>query len=149
MSKWLFNELLCLIERISFLSTVSTETKIKLCLHSSSKESICHLLISSANCLLLNFILIFFFWTKLSPHYRIKRSSDRGILSSLYAVNLIIITVIHLDTRSLQSSVSARELRDSFSILHTAHYKGTDLNNTKFLCSVKTFLRSSISTVLI
>ena len=82
-------------------------------------------------------------------HYRVRRSSDRGTLSNLYAVNLIVITVMHLSTRSLQSSVSARELKDFFSILHTAHYKSTDSDNIKFLCSVKTFLRSSVSTVLI
>ena len=149
MLKWLLNESLCLIKRISFLSTVFTEIKTQLCLHSSPKKSTCHSLISSANHLLFDFISAFFFWIKSSPHYRIRRSSDRETLSSLYAVNLIIITVMHLSTRSLQPSVSVRGLRDFFSILYTAHYKGTDLNNVKFLHSVRTSLKSSVSAILI
>ena len=81
-------------------------------------------------------------------HYRVRRNSDRGTLSSLYAVNLIIITVMHLSTKSLQSSVSVRGLRGFFSILHTAHYKSADFNNAEFLHSVRTFLRFSVSAVL-
>ena len=149
MPKWLLNESLCFIERISFFSTAFTKIKTQLYLHNSSKESICYLLILSANCLFLNFISAFFFWIKSSLYYRIRRSFNRGTLSSLYTVNLIIITVIHLNIRSLQPSVSVRKLRGFFSILHTAHYKSTDLNNTKFLCSVRTSLRSSVSVILI
>ena len=148
MLKWLLNESLCLIKRILFLSAAFTEMKTQLCLYSSSKKSICRLLILPANCLLLDFISAFFFWMKSLSHYRIKRSSDRGILSSLYTVNFVTITVMHFSTRSLQLSVSVRELRDSFSILYTAYYKSTDLNNAEFLYSVKTFLRFSVSTVL-
>ena len=85
---------------------------------------------------------------KSSSYYRIRRSSDRGMLSSLYAVNLIAITVMYLDMRSLQPSVLVRELRDSFSILHIAHYKSADSNNAKFLCLIRTSLRSSVFTVL-
>ena len=148
MSKWLLNELLCLIKRILFFSTTFTEMKTQLCLYSSSKESICHLLILPVNYLLFNFISVFFFWMKSLSYYRIRRSSDREILSSLYAVNLIIITAMHLNIRSLQSLVSVRELRGFFSILYAAYYKGTDLNNAKFLCLIKTSLRSSISVIL-
>ena len=86
---------------------------------------------------------------KLSPYYRIRRSFNRGILSSSYAVNLIIITAMYLSIRSLQSSVSVRELKGSFSILYTAHYKGADSDNIKFLCLIRTFLRFSVSTILI
>ena len=86
---------------------------------------------------------------KLLLCYRVRRSSDRGILSSLYAVNLIVIAAIHLDTRSLQPSVSVRGLRDFFSILYTAYYKGVDPNNIKFLCLIKTSLRFSVSVILI
>ena len=82
-------------------------------------------------------------------YYRVRRSSDRETLSSLYAVNLVAIAVIHLNTRSLQPSVSVRGLKDFFFILHTAHYKSADLNNAKFLCLIKTFLRSSVSIILI
>ena len=85
---------------------------------------------------------------KLLSYYRIRRSFNREILSSLYAVNLVIITVIHLNTKSLQSSVLIRELRDFFSILYTAHYKSADSDNTKFLYLIKTSLRFSVSTVL-
>ena len=148
MLKWLLNESLYFMKRILFLSAAFTEMKTQLCLYNSSKKSICHSLILPANCLLFNFISVFFFWMKLLPCYRIRRSSDRGILSNSYAVNLIVITVMHFDTRSLQSSVSVKELRDSFSILYTAHYKSADLNNTEFLYLVKTSLRSSVSTVL-
>ena len=81
-------------------------------------------------------------------HYRISRSSDRGILSSSYTVNLVVIAVMYFDMRSLQSSVSVKELKDFFSILHTAHYKSTDFNNAKFLCLIKTFLRFSIFIIL-
>ena len=136
------------MKRILFLSTVFTEIKTQLCLYSSSKKSIHHLLILSVNCLFLNFISVFFFWTKSLPHYRIRRSSDRRTLSSLYAVNLIIITAMHLNTKSLQSSVSVRELRGFFSILYTAHYKGTDSDNIKFLYLIKTSLRSSVLIIL-
>ena len=85
---------------------------------------------------------------KLSSCYRVRRSSDRETLSNLYAVDLIIIIIMHFDIRSLQSSVSVRELKDFFSILHTAYYKSADSDNVKFLYSVKTFLKFSISAVL-
>ena len=85
---------------------------------------------------------------KLSSHYRVRRSSDRGILSDLYTVNLIVITVMYLSTRSLQSLVSVRGLRDFFSILHTAHYKGANSDNIKFLHLIKISLRFSVSAVL-
>ena len=149
MLKWLLNELLCLIERILFLSTAFTEIKIQLCLCNSSKKSICHSLILSVNCLLFDFISVFFFWMKLLPCYRIRRSSDRGTLSSLYAINLIIITAMCLSTRSLQPSVSARGLRGFFSILYAAYYKSTDSDNAEFLYSIRTSLRSSVSVILI
>ena len=148
MLKWLLNESLCLMKKILFLSAAFTEIKTQLCLHSSSKKSICHLLTLPANCLLLNFISVFFFWMKLLPHYRIKRNSDRGILSSLYAVNLIVIAAMHLNIRSLQPSVPARGLKGFFSILHAAYYKGTDFNNAEFLYLVRTSLRSSVSVIL-
>ena len=85
---------------------------------------------------------------KLSSCYRIRRSFNRGILSSLYTVNFIVITVTYLNTRSLQSSVSVKGLRDFFSILYTAYYKDADLNNAEFLCLIKTFLRSSVPVIL-
>ena len=85
---------------------------------------------------------------KSSSHYRIRRSSDREMLSNLYTVNLIIITVMHLNMRSLQSSVSVKELRGFFSILYTAYYKGADSDNIKFLYLIRTFLRSSVSVIL-
>ena len=85
---------------------------------------------------------------KLLFYYRVRRSSDRGILSSLYAVNLVVIAAMHLNMRSLQSSVSVRELRGFFSILHTVYYKGADFNNAEFLHLIKTSLRSSVSVIL-
>ena len=85
---------------------------------------------------------------KLSPCYRIRRSSDKEMLSSLYTVNLVIITAMYLDIRSLQPSVSVRRLRDFFSILYIAYYKGADFNNDEFLHLIRTFLRSSVSAVL-
>ena len=85
---------------------------------------------------------------KSSPHYRIKRSFNRETLSSLYAVNLVVITVMHLSIKSLQPSVSVKELRDFFSILYTAHYKDTDLNNTEFLYLIRTFLRFFVFIIL-
>ena len=85
---------------------------------------------------------------KLLSCYRIRRSSDRETLSDLYAVNLVIIAAMYLNTRSLQPSVSVRGLRDFFSILYTAYYKGADFNNAEFSCLIKTFLRSSVSAVL-
>ena len=149
MLKWLLNKLLCLIKRISFLSTAFTEIKTQLCLHSSPKESICHSLTLPANCLLFDFISAFFFWMKSSPCYRIRRSSDRGTLSSSYAVNLVVIAAMHLSIKSLQPSVLIKGLRGSFSILYTACYKGADSDNTEFLHSVRTSLRSSVSVILI
>ena len=136
------------MERILFLSTAFTEMKTQLCLYSSSKKSICHSLILPANSLLFNFISAFFFWMKLLPYYRVRRSFNRGILSGSYAVNLVVIAVMHFGIRSLQSSVSVRELRDFFSILHTAHYKSTDPDNAEFSHLIRTFLRSSVFTVL-
>ena len=136
------------MKRISFLSTVFTEIKTQLCLYSSSKKSICHSLILSVNHLLLNFISVFFFWIKSSPCYRIRRSSDRGTLSSSYAVNLIIIAAMCLSIRSLQSLVSAKGLKGFFSISYAAYCKSTDFNNTKFLHLIRTSLKFSVSAIL-
>ena len=85
---------------------------------------------------------------KLLPYYRVRRSPDREMLSSLYAVDLIIIAVMYLSMRSLQSSVSVKGLRGFSSILHTVYYKGADSDNAEFLCSVKTSLRFSVLIIL-
>ena len=136
------------IKRILSLNTTFTEIKIQLCLHNSSKKFIHHLLILSANYLLLNFISVFFFWMKLSSHYRIKRNSDKETLSNSYTVDLIIIAAMYLDIKSLQSSVLVRELRDFFFILHTTYCKSTDSDNVEFSHLIKTSLKFSVFIVL-
>ena len=85
---------------------------------------------------------------KLLFYYRVRRNSDRETLSNLYVINLIIIAVMHLNIRSLQSLVLIRGLKDFSSILHAVYYKDTDFNNTEFLCLIKTFLRSSVLIIL-
>ena len=83
------------------------------------------------------------------PYYRVRRSFNRETLSNLYTVNFIVITAIYLNIRSLQSSVSARGLRDFFFILYTAHYKSADSDNAEFLHLIRTSLRFSVSIILI